>query len=290
MLPEPVLLSLTGRPSEDVVEVGEEPLGGGTGAATAGLTRLTVRLCGGAAATLVRKEFRPLTTGRHRHGAADPRHWAYWRREPLAYASGLLPAGPGLRAPRCHGVVDDVVYLEDAGSVPADVRTAARQLGAWQAGAVLPDVPWLGGHQLAQRVAVSDLDWSAVEADVRAELLWSRRDELLTRLAELPPVLSHGDVHPANLRAAGPDVVALDWGTMGAAPVGADLAHLALGAQAVLLDDYLAGARGAFARADVEAGCRATLVLVGASRVHWMLTTGADVPPGYVDLLWAHRP
>lgn len=290
MLPDAVLLSLTGQAPADVVDVAEVPLRGGTGAATAGVARLTARLRDGGSATVIRKEFRPLESGRHRHGATDPRHWAYWRREPLAYASGLLPAGPGLRAPRCHGVVDAAVYLEDVAPVPVDVRTAARQLGAWQASAVLPDVPWLGGHQLAQRVAVSDLDWSAVDADERAQRLWSRRHELLERLAALPRVLSHGDVHPDNLRADGPDTVALDWGTMGAAPVGADLAHLALGARADLLDDYLAGADGAFDRDPVEAGCRATLVLVGASRVHWMLATGADLPPGYVDFLWAHRP
>lgn len=290
MLPDAVLTSLTGRPPADVAEVEETPLREGTGAATAGLTRVTVRLRDGVTATAIRKEFRPLTSGRHRHGATDPRHWAYWRREPLAYASGLLPDGPGLRAPRCYGVVGEAVYLEDVGSAPVDVRTAARQLGAWQAGAALPDVAWLGGHQLAQRVAVSELDWSAVDADERARRLWSRRNELLARLGALPHVLSHGDVHPDNLRADGPDTVALDWGTLGAAPVGADLAHLMLGARTALLDDYLAGAGGAVSRDDVEAGCRATLGLVGASRVHWMLATGAAVPPGYVDFLWANRP
>lgn len=290
MLPDSVLLSLTGRVPADVAELEESPLRVGTGAATAGLTRVTVWLRDGGSATVIRKEFRPLTSGRHRDGATDPRHWAYWRREPLAYASGLLPAGPGLRAPRCHGVADATVYLEDVGAAPADVRRAAGQLGAWQAGAELPDVAWLGGHQLAQRVAVSELDWSAVDADERARRLWSRRHELLDRLAELPQVLSHGDVHPDNLRADGPDTVALDWGTLGAAPVGADLAHLMLGARTDLVDAYLAGAGDAFPRDEVEAGCRATLVLVGASRVHWMLATGADVPPGYVAFLWAHRP
>jgi hypothetical protein len=35
---------------------------------------------------------------------------------------------------------------------------------------------------------------------------------------------------------------------------------------------------------------RHTVVLVGASRVHWMLGSGNDVPDGYVDFLWANRP
>src|SRR5262245_51467453 len=37
----------------------------------------------------------------------DPTAWFYWKREPLAYQSGLLADLPGgLRAPRCFGVVE----------------------------------------------------------------------------------------------------------------------------------------------------------------------------------------
>src|SRR5437870_2488650 len=38
---------------------------------------------------------------------ADEKHWYYWRREALAYSSGLLArlAGP-LRAPGCYGIFD----------------------------------------------------------------------------------------------------------------------------------------------------------------------------------------
>jgi hypothetical protein len=99
----------------------------------------------------------PLTGGRHAAAASDPRHWAYWRREPLAYAAGLLPSGPGLSAPRCYGVVDDVVYVADVTGQAESPAVAARRLGAWQAATAVPDVPWLSGHQLAQRIAVSSL-------------------------------------------------------------------------------------------------------------------------------------
>jgi hypothetical protein len=45
-------------------------------------------------------------------------HFFYWRREPLAYASGLLDDLPGVRAPRRHGVEgrsegSDWLWLED---------------------------------------------------------------------------------------------------------------------------------------------------------------------------------
>jgi hypothetical protein len=99
----------------------------------------------------------PLTGGRHAAAATDPRHWACWRREPLAYAAGLLPSGPGLSAPRCYGVVDDVVYVADVTGQAESPAVAARRLGAWQAATAVPDVPWLAGHQLAQRIAVSSL-------------------------------------------------------------------------------------------------------------------------------------
>jgi hypothetical protein len=77
-VPESVIASVTGRPASDVVAIDVCPLGGGTGAATAGMTRLTVRIVdphhGVEEFTLVRKAFRPLRAGRHKDGTADPRH------------------------------------------------------------------------------------------------------------------------------------------------------------------------------------------------------------------------
>jgi hypothetical protein len=247
-VPESVIASVSGRPASAVVDVVDCPLDGGTGAATSGLARLTVRVRGPRGVDefrLVRKVFRPLRSGRHRHGADDCRHWAYWRREPLAYASDVLPRGPGLRTPRCHGVFDSTIYLEDVGGAPVDAGRAARQLGLWQSAATVPDVPWLGGHQLAQRIDASALDWSSVRADPRAVALWDARDGLLAALSDVPVVLSHGDFHHGNLRTDGPDTVVFDWGTLGLAPVGADLAHLALSTQQDLQDEYLAGLGGA---------------------------------------------
>ncbi|MEV0611918.1 phosphotransferase [Nonomuraea sp. NPDC050404] len=290
-LPESVLESVLGRPGGSVLSCGAEPINGSSGAATGVLTRLTgLALYEGEQVpfSLVRKRIRPLTTGRHAPYANDPRHWAYWRREPLAYASGLLPAGPELTAPRCHAVVDDVLYLADVAGGPESPHVAARRLGTWQAATAVPDVPWLSGHQLAQRLAATH--WTPVDADPRITALWHRREELLAMLAGLPVVLSHGDLSAGNIVASSGTTVLLDWATLGAGPVGADLAALALSTFTDPVADYLAGAGGRFGRAEVELGYRATLALTGAGRVHWMLAGGRSVPDGYEEFILSRLP
>lgn len=267
-----------------------EPITGSTGAATGAVTRLSglAQLNSDQRSfTVVRKACRPVTTGRHAAHADDPRHWANWRREPLAYASGLLPTGPGLAAPRCYGVIDDIVYLADVGATPESPRVAAHRLGRWQAEATVPDVPWLSGHQLAQRLAVSDLDWTGVEVHPHIPALWERRGELLERLDAVPRVLVHGDFSRGNLTATndGIDTVVLDWATLGSGPVGADLASLALTTLQRHITDYLEGLADRFDTADVELGYRATLALTGASRVHWMWSRGLTPPASYVDFI-----
>lgn len=293
-LPPPVLASLTGTDDAAVLDVAEEAIRPGTGVATSRLARLTVTTRDAAGHrqvhSVVRKDVRPPGEGRHRSSATDPRHWAYWRRELDAYAAGVLPSGPGLAAPRCHGVVGTSVYLEDVRGSRPDVRRAARRLGGWQAGAAIPDVPWLGGHQLAQRLDASVVDWAGLDADVRVRRLWAKRRELLASIDGLPRVLSHGDFHRDNLIVRGDDVVVLDWSTLGVAPVGADAAHLALSALTDVLDDHLAGLRGRHPERAVRLGYRVTLVLTGASRVHWMMRNGVAIPAGYGDFLWAARP
>jgi Phosphotransferase enzyme family len=294
-IPDEVLASVTGRPDARLVSCRAEPVTGSSGAATGGISLLTGIARAGTADVpfrVVRKTVRPVTTGRHAPYAGDPAHWAYWRREPLAYASGLLPVGPGLAAPRCHGVVGDVIYLAPAAGKPESAEIAARRLGAWQAATATPDAAWLARDQLRQRVEASDLDWRQVSADPRLAAIWARRAELLGALDRVPRVLVHGDFSAGNLIAADErTTVVLDWATLGTGPVGADLASLALSAEADAAGDplpaYLAGLDGRFARADVELGYRATLALTGASRVHWMLSRGTQPPPGYVEFVAA---
>lgn len=294
MIPSSVIITLAGDSAAALVEATERPTSESSGAATGQVVRLVGEFRSGNGETepftLIRKTLRPVTSGRHAPFANDPGHWAYWRRELLAYPSGILPNGPGLSAPRCYGIEGSDLYLEDVGSEPETADRAAAHLAAWQAGTPVPDFPWLTQDQLGQRLDVTDLDWSAVDADSRVVRLWDRRDILRDRLAGLPRVLSHGDYSLGNLTARGADTVAFDWSTLGIAPVGADLAHLALSASQDPTTDYLEAASATWREQDVVDGFRSTLALVGASRTHWMLSGGRDVPIWYVDFIWDHRP
>jgi hypothetical protein len=95
----------------------------------------------------------------------DPAHWNYWRREALAYETGLAAtayADAGITAPavletrtRADGGVE--VWLADAGGAEGfgwPVRRLARfayELGAAQArwSGRVPDTPWLSRRWLA---------------------------------------------------------------------------------------------------------------------------------------------
>lgn len=229
-------------------------------------------------------------SGRHAEASRDPQHWAYWQREQLAYESGVLPSGQTFRAPRFYGVDENAIFLEDVQGDAEDPNRAAERLGHWQSSATIPDVNWLSGHQLVQRIADTDLDWSQVGADPRAERLWVRWPRLLEQLCALPQTLSHGDFHTDNLLKADDGTVVLDWAALGVAPVGADLAHLSLSTLADHTEAYLTGLGAAHSAAEALFGFRATLILIGASRVHWCLSTGTGVPEGYVDFLWDNAP
>ena len=245
------------------------------GAATGGVERVRR-----GDVTVIRKTLRPLTEGRHAAFADDPRHWAYWRRELEAYASGLLPDGR-LRAPRCLERDDDTLVLEDVTGPPPTTQQAADAIAGWRVPyAAERDRPWLATDQIGRRLeATGELDWTGLDADPRAIELWNARLEHLAQLQARPKVLSHGDFSIGNLVAeADGSVVAYDWATLGWEPGGFDLAHLALSTGEVP------------AGAESDLGFRGTMAIVGASRVHWMLERGDAPPAWYVDLLWEHRP
>ena len=242
------------------------------------------------ARTLVRKTLRPLIAGRHAALADDPRHWAYWRREAEAYRSGLLPLGPGLRTPLCYGVVDNEIYLESVEGPAVPVGQAAEHLARWQ----VPyesslDRPWLAMDQLGQRLKVSELDWTTVEADPRVVQLWQRQWDLYEELIRVPSVRSHGDYSAGNLVRAGSDTVALDWATFGWEPLGFDLAHLALSTGEDPTDAYCSAAGPAVDAIAVRAGYRTAVATIGASRIHWMLSRGIRLPEWYVEFISTSR-
>jgi hypothetical protein len=172
-------------------------------------------------------------------GRSDPAHWNYWKREALAYGSGLLSALPqGVSAPRCLAVEEPAprtawVWMEDlASGAPeragrpwslARTRLAARHLGelngAYLTGrAPIPNEPWIARDFLAGAVA----DWKRHIGFAREADLWShpriqkqkalpestREDVLriyaksgllLEALSRLPQTLGHFDANRANL-------------------------------------------------------------------------------------------
>lgn len=284
-IPQHVLAVALRRANPVLIDCTVKPISGSSGAATAGVARISGTAIVDSESvpfSLVRKQFRPLSSGRHAQASTNPRHWAYWRRELLAYEYGI-PSSHGISAPTCLGIVDDVLYIEDVRGVRESAAVAARRLGQWQAHATIPDAEWLSGHQLAQRIAASNLKWSPGHHELKA--IWDQRDELLAELESVPRVLVHGDFSGGHIVSVGTRTVVLDWGTMGIGPVGADLAHLALGVQKDLLGDYLAGLDGRFGPELVRRGYRVTLQLTGVSRIHWMIERGIRIPDGYVDFV-----
>ena len=196
--------------------------------------------------------------------------WNYWKREFLAYTSGMLDELPGIGAPRLLGAADEdqftYLWLEDVSEAtegwwPTDRYVlAARHLGrfngAYLADRPLPDAPFLTRTYLRSWTtwipwldSVRSADtWShqivaeAIPAPPLERLLrlHSKVALLLDRLEALPQTLSHLDAWRANLIGArslsGEDrTVAIDWSFVGMAPAGQEVAIL-VGGSHIWLD------------------------------------------------------
>jgi hypothetical protein len=259
----------TGAPPPDEVRevfgpvpVSVEPMAHAVVAtATAGMSR--VRAADGRSAVVKVLAHAPGGDGNWRSGGAVD-HWYYWRREALAYGSGLLATlAGGLRAPVCHLVAERpdgsvALWLEDLPGPPGPTwsldryRLAARHLGRAQGefvagGRALPDDPWLSRHWLRDYLAQRDGDrallddpdlaawrhpllagWFPDPAATAADLARMRADQdaLIGVLDGLPATLCHLDLHPANLFAAAGGTVAIDWAFVGQGALGEDAGNL----------------------------------------------------------------
>jgi hypothetical protein len=200
---------------ELLVEV--EPLDEGSPAATVGLWRVRA---GSDSAVL--KLMRHSSNGHPRWPSAEePEHPYYWRREALAYTSGLLARFSGsLRVPECRGCFERpdgavALWLEDVQPpggpwTPELLGEVAARLGAVHA-AVAADPPteeWLSRGWLEAYLMLRGPLPEGAEA-------------VLARLDAAPQTLCHNDLHPANL--LGPDAtVLIDWAYCGLGALGLD--------------------------------------------------------------------
>lgn len=223
----------------------------------------------------------------------DPAHNQYWRREALAYQSGLLDDLPGeLAAPRCFGVDERAgdtiwLWLEEVHETErrpwplARYGLAARHLGqfngAYLAGRPLPTEPWLNRGFLRawsaeptrvtviEQIARADT-WAhplvrrafPIPVAERLLRLHAEREDLLAALERQPQTLCHLDAFSGNLlarqSATGEEqTVALDWAFVGIAAVGEEVGHLV--AWSLMLGE-IAVAEAAQLRAVVLAGYR----------------------------------
>jgi Ser/Thr protein kinase RdoA (MazF antagonist) len=191
----------------------------------------------------------------------EPTHRNYWKREWLAFDSGLLAALPGrLRAPRtllttevspdeCRIWMEDVNGRTGAALTDDDYVAIGAALGSTQSAyaagdPALPTDEWLSRRWLRGWATASNGQVEAVRDDAawrddrlapmqplrnQALELWAARDDLLTIVESAPQTLVHLDFWPHNIfRTDAGDVVAVDWSQVGVGAVAQDLDQITL--------------------------------------------------------------
>lgn len=186
----------------------------------------------------------------------------YWKREALAYQSGMLHRLPGghVTAPTCYEVherADGSIWLwlediKDDITPPWSVEQyaiAARHLGQFNGAylmgqASLPSDPWITHNWLRQYVENAapmveflrsnpnhPIVMKLYPGTALTQILafWDERGTILDVLDHLPQVFCHQDAFKGNLFNRQGKTIVIDWGYMGTAPVGTELVALVFG-------------------------------------------------------------
>lgn len=197
-------------------------------------------------------------------GEDDPTALFYWKREPLAYQSGLLDDLPGaLVAPRCYSIDEPApgvvwLWLEELSDTCADPWSlscygrAARHLGrfngAYLVGRPLPSAPWLSQRFLPRLVPSAQKPITSLPDLLEHPLvrracpsttadglvqLWQDHEVFLAALERVPPTFCHRDAARNNLfllpSAAGEGHLGIiDWPLAGQGVLGEEVATLVL--------------------------------------------------------------
>jgi hypothetical protein len=192
--------------------------------------------------------------------------WCYWKRELLAFESGMLANLPeAVRVPHCYGVTEHQdsgwIWMEEI--VPSTdphwsmehyhlaARQAGRVAGSFLGSLPLPDQPWLSAS--FYRSALDDgTRWAAFMDETssvnawqspivqqafsdslrsRVKRIWREKQRIFDTFDRLPQVLCHYDFHRRNLMIREntdglQELIALDWAFCGLGPIGADIAEL----------------------------------------------------------------
>lgn len=201
-----------------------------------------------------------LKTVRPSGGGEDATHYNYWKREILAYRSGVLDDLPdAVRAPRCLMIEEQPdgtvrLWLERIEDDPPDpwvlehYERAAFALGrfngAYLSGKRLPGNEWLCRCWIRSWVyecmkyvgkeCIEPYTWrnpylrsvAPAATKERFETLLNRHEHLIIGLESLPRVFCHNDAWQPNLffsQVHHDQVVAIDWAFCGLAGVGEEL-------------------------------------------------------------------
>jgi len=190
-----------------------------------------------------------------------PSAWNYWKREILAYRSGILAELRGnLVAPRCYAITEQPddewrIWLEDVQETTTTWTferhgIAARHLGqfngSYLAGHVLPpEQPWMYRGRardwitfaapLLERFRTyagsdSGRRWLTEQSVERVERLMANHQSLVALLDRLPVCLCHHDAFRSNMLARDgvngeAQTVAVDWSMIGYGGIGEEIGN-----------------------------------------------------------------